>query len=285
MLNVKIYSLFLIPGIIFLSCSKEKYEAQIPAYISIDQITFTTDYSTEGSSSSNITDAWIYINDNLVGAFELPATIPVLKEGIVNLKVYAGIKDNGISASRAKYLLYSTYEEQVNLVNGETIEVNPYVTYDTGVKFSWMEDFEQASLSFLYTSGSDTIVNKIATDVKEGNYSGQIYLESGMDYFEATSVAYSNLPQNGTPIYLEMDFKTNEPLLVGIYLDSEQYAKMTLNVTSTWKKIYINLTDLINQKLGASEVKIFSGIEDNPSNPFVSSNPEIFLDNIKLVHF
>ena len=285
MRNVKFYSLLFIIGIVFHSCSKEKYEAQVPAYISINDITLITSYATEGSASENITDAWVYVDDDLVGVYELPATFPVLKEGNATLKIYAGIKDNGVSASRKRYLLYDPYVEQLNLVRGETINITPTITYNSGAKFTWMEDFENASLSFLYTTGSDTVINKTTTNVKEGTSSGRVYLDAGMDFFETTSVAYSSLPHNGTPIYLEMDFITNEPVIVGIYADTDQKAVVTLNTTSEWKKIYINLTDVINTSLSSAAIKVFLGIKATENDPFISANPEIYLDNIKLVHY
>ncbi len=257
----------------------------MPVYISIDSITLTTNYANEGSASSNITDAWVFVNDDLVGVYELPATFPVLKEGNVEVKVYGGIKDNGISASRARYALYDPHVEQVNLVKGETIKITPSISYNPDVKFSWLEDFENASLSFLYTSGSDTTINKQSTTVKEGNYSGLIYLEDHMDFFEATSIAYSNLPRSGVPVYFEMDFKTNEPLLVGIYHNQDAFAIVTLNTTDEWKKIYINLTEMISSRQSASDVKVFFGMLDSSSDPFLTSNPQIYIDNLKLVHY
>ncbi len=269
----------------FSTCSKDKYEATVPTYITIEGFTLTTDYGNEGSNSSNISDAWVYVNDDLVGVYELPATFPVLKEGNVELKVYAGIKDNGISASRARYLMYDPHIEQINLVKGESIKIDPYITYNTDVKFDWLEDFENVSLSFLYTSGSDTVINKVSTDVKEGNFSGQIYLQEDMDFFEATSVPFSNLPRSGVPIYFELDFKTNEPLLVGIYHDQNAYAVVTLRTTEEWKKIYINLTDMVASKQSASDVKVFFGMLDTQSDPFLTSNPEVYIDNLKLVHY
>jgi hypothetical protein len=267
------------------SCSKDKYEAQVPTYISIDNITLQTNYLNEGSASANITDAWVYINDDLVGVFELPATFPVLKEGNLELKVYAGIKDNGIAATRARYLMYAPHIEQINLVKGETIKINPTIGYNTSVNFRWMEDFESASQSFLYASGNDTIINKQSTTVKEGNFSGFVSLDAGMDFFEATSVGYNNIPHNGSPVYLEMDFIANEYILVGLYIDNTQYAVLTLNTTADWKKIYVNLTDLINTKQNASEIKVFFGIKSTSSNPFLSTNPKVYIDNIKLVHY
>lgn len=282
--SIKLYSLLFVIGITFFSCSKEDYEAQVPAYISIDNITLTTNEATEGSASSNIVDAWVYINDDLVGVYELPATFPVLKEGSATIKVYAGIKDNGISTSRERYLLYAPYVEGINLVKGETISIDPVVTYNSGVTFTWIEDFENGSLSFLYTSGSDTVINNQSLDVKDGFFSGQIYLEDDMDFFEATSIAFTTVPKTGVPVYLELDFKTNEPLFIGVFLGSEQQSYLTLNTTSTWKKIYINLTELINSSATSTEVKIFLGIKEEGNLIFQTDNPEIYLDNIKLVH-
>ena len=81
------YIFFILIGIIFNSCSKADYEATVPAYISVPSITLTTDYATQGSASSKITDAWVFVNDDLVGVYELPATFPVLKEGNQTVKV------------------------------------------------------------------------------------------------------------------------------------------------------------------------------------------------------
>jgi len=282
--RLKFYIFLSVIGVIFFSCSKENFEAKIPAYISVPSISLTTDYATEGSASSNITDAWVYVNDDLVGVYELPAIFPVLKDGNVTVKIYAGIKDNGIAASRVRYVLYDPHVEKVNLIGGDTIEVAANIQYNSGANFSWLEDFEGASTSFLYTSGSDTVFNKQSSIVKEGQFAGQVYLEDEMDFFEATSVSLTTLPVGGT-IYLEMDFKTNENLFVGVYLDGEQFAFITLNTTDKWKKIYINLKDVIKSKTNASAVKVFIGIKEENGIVFQKTNPQVYLDNIKLVHY
>ncbi len=282
--NVKFYSLLFILSITLFSCSKEDYEAQVPTYISISDITLTTDYAIQGSASENITDAWVFINDDLVGVYELPAKFPVLKEGNSTIKVYGGIKDNGIASSRARYLPYAPYVEQLNFVAGETISINPVVTYDSDATFSWLEDFENSSLSFLYTADSDTTINKQSTDVKEGNYSGHVYLENHMDFFEATSFGLTGIPRDGTPVYLELDVKTNEPMLIGIYVDDNQYPYWNLSTSSVWKKVYVNLTDVFVNTPAGTEMKVFFGIKEVTS-PFLTDNPEIFIDNLKLVHF
>ncbi|MDF1672428.1 MAG: hypothetical protein P1U41_02930 [Vicingaceae bacterium] len=282
---IKNYILLLFVGIIFSTCSKEKFEAQVPTYITINDISLSTNYATEGSSSENITDAWVYVNDELMGVYELPATFPVLIEGNVELKVFAGIKDNGIAASRARYLMFDPYVESVNLIPGETIEVEPSVTYNSGVNFRWLEDFENASLSFLYHQLSDTIFFKNTSNRKEGDFSGKAYLESSMNFFEATSVAFSDIPRSLSPTYLELDFKTNEPLLVGIYHNDDQYGVVSLNTSTEWKKIYINLTDVVSSRQSATAIKVFFGIQETTNDPFLTDNPEIHIDNIKLLHY
>lgn len=282
--KIKFYSSLFVIAIIFGSCSKEKMEATIPAYISVPSITLTTDYATEGSSSSNITDAWVFVNDDLVGVYELPAKFPVLKEGNVSIKIFAGIRDNGISASRARYLLYDPHVEQLNLIPGDTVDITANVRYNSATKFTWLEDFEGASTSFLYHANSDTVFKKQTSVLKEGQFSGQAYLDDDMNFFEATSIPFTTIPMGGT-VYLEMDFITTENLFVGVYLDDEQFAYITLNVTDDWKKIYINLKEVIRNRINASEVKVFIGIKEEGSSVFREVNPKVYVDNIKLVHF
>ncbi len=267
------------------SCSKDSFEAQIPTYISIDKFTVTSDYALYGSNSSNITDVWVYVNDDLIGTYELPARFPVLKEGTFNVKFYAGIKDNGVSGLRTRYLFYTPHQEQITFEKGKEIKIEPQVTYISTTKTAWKEDFESPATTFTYTTGSDTIINKTTNDIFEGNASGQVYLQSYMDFFESKSPAFSNVSSIGSPVYLELNFKTNEPILVGLKTDDDNIGIVNLNTTSTWKKIYINLTPAVSQKPANTNFYVFFGIQSSASSPFQTSNPEFYLDNIKILHY
>lgn len=281
--NFFIVILWILIGLDFSSCTKKK-ESTIPAYISIDEITLTTNYVSEGTASEKITDAWVYINDDLVGVFELPAKFPVLKEGNYNLKVYAGIKESGMSETRSRYLFYTPHEEQIALERGKELKINPQITYTSTTNFVWFEDFENASLSFTYDSSSDTIIDKTTTDVFEGGSSGKVFLTSTMDFFEMHSTAFTSLPRNGRPIYLELNFKTNEPILIGVNADTDQLRLIYLNKSTSWNKIYINLTDAVNSKPNASAYRVFFGLKNTTTSPFSVDNPEFYFDNIKLVY-
>lgn len=271
--------------LLFQSCSKENFEAEVPAYITINSFEVTSDYSLYGSASSNVTDAWVYLNDDLIGAFELPARFPVLKKGTYNVKVFAGVKANGVSGIRERYLFYTAHEEQITFTEGKEITIAPKVTYNSSTQFAWKEDFESAAMSFIYTTGSDTIINKTTTDVFEGNASGRVYLASYMDFFEAKSPAFSNVSSNRSPVFLEMNFKTNEPILVGLKTDDDEIAIVELQPTSSWKKIYIDLTDAISQKPANTNFYLFFGMLETSTEPFQSANPEFYIDNLKVLHY
>lgn len=277
MRNVKNYILVLVILFGFNSCSKDELEATIPSYISIDKFTVSTNYATQGTSSSNITDAWVYIDNNLVGIFELPAKFPVLKEGSVKIEVYPGIKENGISERRARYLFYNVYTEQIILEKGKTFNLTPTTTYTSGTTFYWMEDFESASLPFSYNAISDTVVYKTSSDVFEGYYSGKASMIPGMDFFECYTQIFTTLPRNKT-VFLELNFKTNQPVLVGLFADSDQVGVFYLNTTSTWKKIYLDFTELIKTRANASQYKIFFGFQSKVDYP------DFAFDNLKIVH-
>ncbi|MCW8896718.1 MAG: hypothetical protein OQJ96_10305 [Flavobacteriales bacterium] len=276
---------YIVVLIITNSCSKDNFEAKVPSYITIDNFTVTSNYAVHGSSSSNITDVWVYINDDLVGTYELPARFPVIKEGTYNVKFYAGIKDNGVSGLRERYLFYTPHEEQITFEKGKEIKIEPKVSYISSTKTAWLEDFESPSTSFTYSTGSDTIINKTNTSVFEGNASGYVYLQSYMDFFEAKSPVFSNVSSLGSPVYLELNFKTNEPILVGLKTDDDNIGIVNLNTTSTWKKIYINLTPAISQKSANTNFYVFFGIQSSGLSPFQTSNPEFYLDNIKILHY
>jgi hypothetical protein len=275
--NVKNYILLLFIGWTLVSCNKQELEADIPAYIYINNFTLTTTPE-QGTSSHKITDAWVYLDQELLGVFELPVRFPVVKEGSFKLEVYPGIKENGIAERRERYLFYNGYSKQIQLEKEKTIEINPTTTYTSGTTFYWMEDFESASLPFLYNVISDTVMNKTTSDVFEGSYAGEVVLTPLMDFFECNTPGFSTLPRFGSPVFLELNFKTNKPVLVGLYADSEQLGLFYLNTSSSWNKIYLNFTEAIQTRPASNDYKIFFGFQNN------LQEPDFKIDNLKLIH-
>src|ERR1035437_8225163 len=112
------------------SCSLFNPGNPIPAYIHIDKIGVKVNSDgSQGSRSNKISDAWVYIDEQLIGCFELPATFPVLYEGKHEIKIRPGIKVNGIAATRTPYPFYTIYDSIIHLQKGVRTYLNPIVTY------------------------------------------------------------------------------------------------------------------------------------------------------------
>jgi len=276
------------------SCSLIDPPEKIPTFIQIDDINLVVNASLEGSASEKITDAWIYVADQLVGIFELPCKVPVLIEGDREIKVYAGIKDNGISDLRVKYPFYTYYSETIDFVPGETIILNPTVNYVSTVTF-WIEDFEDPGVKFNRQVTSDTSLVAIqspAINVFEGASSGMAYLESSDIYFEVVTdeTTFNTFPQGGSPVYLELNYKTNVPVNIGVYATvgtAIQHLHMTINPSNEdinlaeWNKIYINLTDRVSSEINATEFDIYIGYFNTGGS---AQDPQAYFDNIKVLY-
>ncbi|UPT65780.1 MAG: hypothetical protein M0D57_14835 [Sphingobacteriales bacterium JAD_PAG50586_3] len=161
----------------FSACKKEVPNGGIPAYIQIDTIKVTTN-ANQGSASHKVTDAWIFVDSEPLGAFQLPCKIPVLKEGNHTILVRGGIKMNGISATRVPYPFYQFYQTDVNLVKEQVTVIQPTVTYFTDLLFPYKEDFTSGGITLMKdpaNSDADIVRLTSGPDLKEGPC-GAIYM-------------------------------------------------------------------------------------------------------------
>ncbi len=286
------YYLFLCFIFIFFSCEIYNPSEEIPYYVHIDKIDVTTNYSGQGSNSDKITDAWVYIDGDIIGAFEMPVTFPILKQGNHSISIKAGIKINGIAATRGIYPFYKPIVQDINLIGNKVINLSDtsanYCTttsYYDDITFAWKEDFEDPGMTLVKTDNSDTIISRTSDDVFEGSYSGAIYLDAERPFFEAKTSDAFVLPKGGSPVFLEFNYKTNNKINVGIFSNfstqSIQHNILIINTTDKWSKIYINLTDNISDDYNAINYNIFFGAQKQDD----VSEAIILLDNIKLVHY
>jgi hypothetical protein len=71
------------------SCDIINPEEEVPSFIRIDSFSFKTEYATQGFPSFDIPDAHVYVDNKLIGIYELPAQVPVMKTGRVKHPVYS----------------------------------------------------------------------------------------------------------------------------------------------------------------------------------------------------
>ena len=221
--------------------------------------------------------------------YELPCQFPVLKEGIHKVSFKPGIKVNGISATRAIYPFYKSITLDTFLLKDDIIYFDTLTTkYSTIAKFPWKEDFEDSGISLEPTFHSDTTINKISNDpgrVFEGTYSGKIILTDSIQFINIKTSEAWPLPTSNAPVFLELNYKTNNPFHVGIYSntisESIQHDLLIITESDNWNKIYVNLTEVVSREFNAIDYNIWFGAVKNED----VDTAEILLDNIKLIHF
>jgi hypothetical protein len=269
------------------SCEKFSGDQTIPAYLSIDSIYLQTDPSLQGTASQNITDAWVYVDDYLVGTFQLPARFPVLKEGIHTLSVIPGVKKDGIASTRITYPFYSMISQSVNLVPDSTSSVGLLkTTYISTTKFTWQEAFEDVTVSLDTTNRSMVNIGETPSGSPltfEGAHSGIVEMDSVKNFFEAATHNYFSIPN--APVFLEMNFNANTTFQAGVIIyttDYIIYQTPVLNLAPTnnrWKKIYIDLTNMLNSYPNSVNFRVYvGGFKDA-----TVTHATVLLDNFKLV--
>jgi hypothetical protein len=242
-----------------------------------------------GSSSSvKIKDVWVYVDNAFQGAYELPARFPVLNTGEHRVLLSPGILLNGIASTRSPYPFYRGHFEDVNLAANGELKMNPVTSYFDSVKCNYCEDFEGVGFSLTATTTSDTVMYQLPDGdpgIFEGSGSGVVYVDSDNPKFEVTSTTAYGLPGSGAAVFLELDYKINQHMSVGLLINSpglptKQEVNITLNPTETWNKIYVQLGYTVSAYPNSTFQIFFGAIKD----PAVTKG-EFYFDNIKVVSY
>lgn len=276
--------MLIIFGLFFASCDTINPKEDVPSYIQIDtQKVIIQDIVKEGSSNHGISDAWVYIDDKLQGSYEPPVKFPVLATGSHKITLIAGIKTNGISATREEYPFYKEYIIDTILPESGVLKIHPEYTYIDNVHF-WIEDFQDSDIKISPQPGmnSDTVIVREANPDISGEYYGVIYVNANNPIFNAATSAETDpiyYFQANRRMFLEMQYKNNQKFWVGLYADGIPYPIELINPSSTWNTVYIDLTPTIKTH-PAERYMLFFNTEWNGSN-----QGEVFLDNIKIVNY
>ena len=297
----------------FVSCNKFGGQ-EVPSYIHIDSITVNCDYAVYGASTSKITDAWVYVDDQIVGCFELPATFPIIAKGPHKISIRGGICEDGRGSARGPYPFYQwAIYKDLNLVEDSIINLNPQLVYypiNEGVNIGWMEDFETTN-SLIAMPQSDTSVAAVSYlddpfvwyHNPNSYRSGRIDLPpDSLDFYAASADEMSFHKNYVDFCLLEMDYNCNDTFFVGVtYL--EDYA---INVhplvkvlptdkqndrPSVWKKMYVNLGPFMNEHTAADYFKVYftsnlsvaASLGQSPYYP-LNEPRHYYLDNLKVLY-
>jgi hypothetical protein len=235
----------------------------------------------------NFSDVWVYVDGKIIGVFEVPCKIPVLVSGSCKVTLYPAFKNNGLASTKKIYPFTEPYETTLTLVEGETYTFNPTTKYYANTKF-WIEDFDDNTVKLIKDAAVSTAeMNVESAGGPWGNY-GHIVLNSTQYLWVGITEPALPLPKSGAEVYLEFDYKNTNSILTGMIeiqngaqVDHGGFtvAKQTSDVK--WKKIYIDLKDVVsNTPNGISYKQYLRMLLDDGS-----SSSEVYIDNIKVVHF
>ncbi len=268
------------------SCQKFSGDQEIPAYLSVDSIYLTTNYESQGTASQNITDSWVYVDDNLVGAFQNPCKFPVLYKGVHTVKILPGVKRDGVSTTRTNYPFYQPLEMSVNFKDDSTVNLGLLHTiYEPTTNFLMIENFDGPSIQLDTTTRSEAPIGStpsFSPETFEGAHSAIIEMDKVGQFFECVNNKDFAIPS--ATVFAELNFNTNNSLAVGVYVYTatsiSQIPVVYLGHTNgVWKKIYIDLTTTLNSVAGALAFRIFIGGYQESG----ISQARIYLDNLKVV--
>lgn len=272
------------------SCDLINPAEGIPAYIHLESVEVSTN-SVQGSDSHKISEVWVFDGGQMLGAYQIPGYTPVLKEGMTAMSLRAGIKNNGIANSRIMYPMYQPIDMELMLTPLDTVSVALEYEYKDNVAFI-KEDFEDPGVKLEETGSSQVEMTVIShpDSVFEGSGTGYIRIPDPSLIWEARWQEEMNLPA-GEQMFLELDYKCNNTFAAGLYAittaDEVKSLIIVLNPTTDaagepqWNKIYIELSETAANYLAADHFKLYFECSRQSDNDVA----EIWLDNIKVVHF
>lgn len=267
----------------FISCNKDKFKAPDAAYLIVNPLTLKTS-SNQGSNSQKITDIWYYVNGKFKGAFPVGSVMPVIASNNTEITLFAGIKNNGISATRLPYPFYNSITINKNIESGKTYTVAAEFQYNTGAFFYYTDDFDTAGPgtgSWFSRAGDSLYVLTSDPSKTYGGTGNSVYMS--MSDAKPTSRMIQTtgyyLPSDGSTIYLELNYKCNQPFTVGVIGGGfDERTAITVNTSEEWNKIYVQLSSAVSTPPVYSTYKVFIHAKKEVASP------KIYIDNVKLIY-
>ena len=299
------FLLFLVISLLTPSCKKFEGGQTVPSYIRIDSLGLSCDYYTYGANTCDFTDVWVYVDDNAVGCFELPALVPVLKQGKHRVSIYPGIIRDGVKNYRPKYPFVAAAEyDDIVFEPGGELSLNPVFQYlpdGDNLHVRWVEDFDRGTVKMRPYEDTDDAVpilrvgGELAWHDPEGvhsTYSGKVTLRSdSLQFCIVDSEMFTDLPTDGAgACMLEMDYKCSDTISVGLVYNDYTPTQLTiLRLRPTcasgeepveWKKIYINLGPYLVDYEDSEYFQLFISSWYNRNG----GTQYFYFDNLKLLY-
>lgn len=250
----------------------------VPFYLQVDSLVLNTDPTTQGENTHGISDIWVEAGSENLGAYGLPINFPVLQEGDVRFLISAGIKESGQSGIRVIYPFYQPDTFTLNAEREGRYTRIPQFKYKVGAQFAFLENFSFGNSFTEDVPGTSSKPN-------EGPDSSPcLKIRATTD--SAVTVRQSNvmdLPE-GQEIWLEINYRSDVPFYLGFFANYANGVVRTpvLFVTEKpeWNKVYVKFSNYV----GFSQADTYN-LYFEALRPFGSAGGNVWIDNVKVVHF
>jgi hypothetical protein len=275
------------------ACDLINPDEQVPAYLQLAAFDYSAGIPTAAPNAS-IPSAFVYADGQLLGIFNLPVKVPVLREGVVRFNIRPAISADGQRGTRVGYPFYRDFITTQNLTPGQTIAILPQTSLDpdkVDASFVVSDDFTST------ISGDRAFAPPISTspytqesavsDATRSNFGRVQGITGSTDVFYLDSNWEGALPQKGATVYLELDYRSTMPFQVGVAYTTApgpgavrtRVADLTVFPKEEWSKLYVNLTDEISyvNNDGAFFKIYLEGLPTGDAGQYLA------IDNVRLV--
>ncbi len=270
---------------LLVSCEADK--AILPTYLVMPEAILQAG-TEQGDNTHLISELWVFVDSVAAGAFPLPARVPIIEEKSVTVEIFAGIRENGQAVSPIIYPFYRSVTVPVDHVPLSADAFTPTFTYKGNAIFALVETFDGGHALREDLDGDAETFVEISDEGGLRGQAGRALLSANLPTLEVASrPAMRGLPVNGSAVYLELDYRSAVPLSVGLRgwdegADPVSQYKLVLFPSEEWQKVYVHFSE----ELQASQLQNYQVIflaSFDASLP--DQNQELFLDNIKVLHF
>lgn len=274
---------FLLPIIFLSGCTKEVP----PVTYLILQPPLLHLINTEITPDQEISEYHLFGEQGFLGAFRITSSAPIGYPNFnSNITIFPGVRENGLQLYPALYPMIEPAIITPSNRPGESISIQPVFRYKDDVKYRWLEPFS-GPLSLDLDLDLDTATHfQIVPAIGFGGSSAaRATLTRAHPLIEVTtSAALTKLPKDGTPIWMEMHYRGELLLQIGLRgispgINPVVNYKLALFPKVGWNKIYINFTPDV-QLSDLSEYQVVFRAE----LPDTLATGAVYLDNIKLLH-
>jgi hypothetical protein len=273
----------------FTACKKDQ---PAPAYVYIPEIQVNSNYTINGSNSSEIVAAKVFNGNQLIGVYELPINVPIISTGNTLIQCLPLIENNGLASNLLNYIFYTGSSNEVFLEETGQDTIYPIVNYiPSSLASYWYEDFDGIGFDFVPGENSDAplFITDQPDEVFQGTGSGKFDLSADTAYSKyLTEENFQYI--SGTPAFVELNYKNNQSFFFSLILrpaSGDPFKLPVYQFNSTineegeiyWNKIYIDIATSLNGINGIDSFDICFEMTRDIS----VSDPIVLIDNVKVI--